>query len=271
MSNRSRWCLLALVSGLSFAASGAEPGQAAYSDEEVAHFAARWLQAEFASEDAICGTGKRRKALAAGLEAFRAAHPEYDHALALQALRPAVVEVTTRKVNAYRQVYAQMQSMMPLMPAAERDRLCDDVVAKRPTADFPKRMASARRVLAEDVPPPPEPAFVPLASEDVSPVVAAVLQHRDVAMYLHPDVPGRVPVRVALAAPYDRTEIDITLYGAPVRRVGQDDAAAVALTLKSHADGVRVELAYRPEGITGHLDVQKRDGAWQVVDARILE
>src|SRR6185503_16841975 len=110
-------------------------------------------------------------------------------ALAFTAARPEAVEVTTRKLRDVQKLHDSLNAMIAFMPPADLAQMCE-------------RIDLARDLLAKDVPPAPEEPLTALAPDDVSPIVAAVLQHKDVAMYLHPDAPGRVPVRVELAAPY---------------------------------------------------------------------
>ena len=263
----TKWILIALAI---MAGAKAAPAQAqvTYAEREVAYVAAKWQEADFAREDALCSERAYRKPLDAARAAFEQGHPEYVSALALAAPRPEVVEVTTRKLDGYAKVYASLAPMFALMSHA---KICGDFIAQRPKMDFGKRVSVIRDSLAHDVPPPPDEPLTTLAPDEVGPIVAAVLQHADVAMYLHPDVPGRVPVRVVLAAPYDVAPIDLHLYGAPVQVAHAGDRGAVQLMLKPHGDRCHVEVKYDPEGIFGSVDLERRDGAWQATGAKIYE
>jgi hypothetical protein len=241
----------------------------AWSDAETAYFAARWLEADFALEDRMCSERKYRRGLAEGRKAFEDATPDYVAALAF-APRPALAEVTARKLADFAALQEQMLPMVAASPQL-RTQLCDELVAGRAATYFPKQVQAAARVLATDRPPAPEAPLTTLASADVGAIVAIVLQHPEVAMYLHPDVPGRVPVRVAVAAPYDSAPVALSLYGAPVQVSDDRDVAAVQLKLKPHGDTVQVELKYDPEGIFGVVDIAREDGTWQATGARILE
>ncbi len=267
---KQRSMLLMAALGLAGVSAQAQ-SQTAYTDVEVAYVAAKWLQADFARDDALCSRREYRKALAGSRTDFERTHPEYAVALALASPRQEVAEVTKRKLEAFAKIQLQMEQMLMQMPPAEFQKLCERVVAQRSVTDFAKRVATTREMLGRDVPPAPEPPITSLASEDVAPVVAAVLQHKRVAMYLHPEVPGRVPVRVAVAAPYDRAALDVQLYGAPVKRMGTGDRDAVQLTLQPHDASVKVKVEYRPEGIFGTVELEKRDGVWHVTDAKIFE
>ena len=242
--------------------------QVTYTDAEVAYVAAKWLEADFAREDALCDKRSYRKQLDANRATFEQTHPAYVTALGLQAPRPEVVEVSNRKLDQFAKLYERMMPMLAMMP---REKLCNDIISDRPVSNFDKKLTATRDMLARDVPPAPEEPLTSLAPGDVDPIVAAVLQHADVAMYLHPDAPGRVPVRVALAAPYDRGPVQLSLYGAPVKLAGNGDRGAVQLTLKPHGDRVKVEVKYDPEGIFGSVDLERVEGTWRATAAKIYE
>jgi hypothetical protein len=245
--------------------------QVAYTDAEVAWFAAQWQDVDFNQEDTLCHARPYAKKLKAAREAFVRTHPEYAAALAFSAARPEAAEVVARKLRDVRKLHDSLDAVIAFMPPGHLAQLCDGIVAGRADADFARRIDQARDLLATDVPPAPEEALTTLAASDVTPIVAAVLQHADVAMYLHPDSPGRVPVRIALAAPYTASPVALDLYGAPVRLADADDRTAVRLTLKPHGERVKVEVKYDPEGIFGSVDVERIDGAWKATGAKILE
>jgi len=263
------WTPIALAIALGAAAPA--HAQVAYTDAEVASFAAKWQDIDFAQEDRICQARKYAKGLKAGRAAFVQAHPDYGVALAYVATRPEVLDVTTRKLRDVQKLHDSLNAMIAFMPPADLAQMCERIVDGRRDTDFAKRIELARDLLARDVPPAPEEPLTTLAAEDVSRIVAAVLQHADVAMYLHPDVPGRVPVHIELAAPYDTSGVQLELYGKPVQQSRDGDRTAVQLTLKPHGERVKVEVKYDPEGIFGSVDVERVDGAWKATGAKIYE
>ena len=260
-----------IACAIALAAAAPAHAQVTYTDAEVASFAAKWQDIDFAQEDRICHARKYAKGLKAGREAFAQAHPEFTAALAFTAARPEAVEVTTRKLRDVQKLHDSLGAVIAFMPPADLAHMCDGIVEGRPGTDFARRIDMARDLLAKDVPPAPAEPLTALAPEDVSPIVAAVLQHQDVAMYLHPDAPGRVPVRVELAEPYATANVQLELYGAPVRQSRDGDRSAVQLTLKPHGERVKVEVKYDPEGIFGSVDVERVDGAWKATGAKIYE
>jgi hypothetical protein len=260
-----------IACAIALAAATPAHAQVAYTDEEVASFAAKWQDIDFAQEDRICHARKYAKALKAGREAFVQAHPGFAAALAFTAARPEAVEATTRKLRDVQKLHDSLGAVIAFMPPADLAHLCNGIVKARPGTDFARRIDQARELLAKDVPPAPEEQLTTLAAGDVTPVVAAVLQHADVAKYLHPDLPGRVPVHIELAAPYDTVGVHLELYGMPVRQSGDGDRTAVQLTLKPHGERVKVEVKYDPEGIFGSVDVERVDGAWKATGAKIYE
>lgn len=269
------------IVALSMLAMACAPARAqvAYSDAEIAYFAARLQQADFEREEATCSGGKWRKALAGGLADYQRANPGYGEALAMPSPSAQLTEAVERKLADYARVYDQMARMLAMMSQATRDKLCDEAIAERTSGRFDDRIASTRKILAENMSSSSAPASAPasasapvaLASADVQPVVAAVLQHPEVAKYLHPEVSGRVPVRVAIVAPYDGAPLDLALYGAPIKRVGADDISAIRLAIKPQADRVVVEVRYKPEGIFGHVNLIRQNGVWTVQEAEIFE
>lgn len=242
--------------------------QTAYTDPEVAYIAARLQEADFARNDQVCSERKYRKPLEAAGAAYRQANPAFMSALALPNPRAEVLEVVKRKISDYDKFHKTLLAMMASMP---RKEICEEMIAKRPTLLFDKSLASTRDMLSRDKPPAPEPTLTTLAAADVDPIVAAVLQHPDVAMYLHPDAPGRVPVRVSVAAPYDKASLNLTLYGAAVKTAGLGDRGAVQLVLKPQGDKCQVEVRYAPEGIFGSVDLERVGGAWKAKGAKIYE
>jgi hypothetical protein len=260
-----------IACAIALAAAMPAHAQVAYTDEEVASFAAKWQDIDFAQEDRICHARKYAKALKAGREAFVQAHPGFAAALAFSAARPEAVEATTRKLRDVQNLHDSLGAVIAFMPPADLAHLCNGIVKARPNTDFARRIDQARELLAKDVPPAPEEQVTTLAAGDVTPVVAAVLQHAEVAMYLHPDLPGRVPVHIELAAPYDTADVRLELYGMPVRQSRDGDRTAVQLTLKPHGERVKVEVKYDPEGIFGSVDVERVDGTWKATGAKIYE
>lgn len=247
------------------------PAPPAYSEQEVAHVAAKLAEAEFQQSATLCPERKYRKAQAKERAAFEQAHPEFLTALAVD-VRPELDDVVARHLARTAALEQQMAQMFQMMPAL-RTEACEKPDNGSPDG-FARHLANARRMLADaesTAPPPPVEPQTGLAPADVGPIVAAVLQHPDVAMYLHPDLPGRVPVRVALAAPHAAAPVALELYGAPVETTEAGDASAVQLALKPYADRVEVDVRYRPEGIFGTVRVESRDGAWVATQASILE
>lgn len=123
-------------------------------------------------------------------------------------------------------------------------------------------------VIAEE---PPAASPTILASADLDQIVSAVLAHPEVSKYLHPEVPGRVPVVVRLAAPYESEALRVEAFGQAVRAAKSEQPGAVSLKVAATGAACRVDVKYRPEGIFGHVDLALVDGAWKVTDATIYE
>ena len=109
-----------------------------------------------------------------------------------------------------------------------------------------------------------------LSGTDINQIVDAVLARKEVAMYLHPEVPGRLPVKVAVASPYSDVSVDLVFYGKPVKILSYS-ADAVNMAISSSAEGVIVRVSYRPEGMAGTVKLKRRQAHWAVIDASIYE
>ncbi len=118
----------------------------------------------------------------------------------------------------------------------------------------------------------PHPSEQVLANTDFDQIIAATLKHPSVAMYLHPEVDGRVPVRVAMGAPFDGRAIRLNLYGQPVVTVRNSDSnSALNMSLQCRATHCNVQLSYPPEGIHGVVQLIQEQGQWRVETADIME
>lgn len=116
---------------------------------------------------------------------------------------------------------------------------------------------------------PPSPP-TPLTKTDISQIVGAVLTHVKVAQYLHPEMPGRLPVKITIAAPYSGTPPDLVLYNRPVVVVVAGDDA-VNFEIGRTSNGAKAEISYRPEGMGGTVLLLKVRNRWIVSSASVHE
>lgn len=116
--------------------------------------------------------------------------------------------------------------------------------------------------------PPPPPT--PLTKTDINQIVGAVLTHVKVAQYLHPEMPGRLPVKITIAAPYSGAQPDLVLYNRPVVVVVAG-ADAVNFEIGSTSNGAKAEISYRPEGMGGTVLLLKVRDRWIVTGASVHE
>ena len=107
---------------------------------------------------------------------------------------------------------------------------------------------------------------------DVDAVLQAVLTHDAFAPYLHPEVRGRVPVRVSGKA-LPNEPLSLSLHGKPVERVEAPAAGPVVeIQQWSVSEGTaRVALRYDVEGVRGAFELGKDGGHWRVVQAQVVE
>ncbi len=116
----------------------------------------------------------------------------------------------------------------------------------------------------------PQQPKAPLTQADINQIIGAVLTQVDVAKFLHPDIPGRLPVKITIAAPYADTRVTLVLYRKPVSVV-VGTAEAVNFEIASTVDGAKVQVSYRPEGMVGTVLLRKLQNRWIANSASILE
>mgnify|MGYP001123380021 CR=1 FL=1 len=116
--------------------------------------------------------------------------------------------------------------------------------------------------------PPPRPT--PLTKTDINQIVGAVLTHVKVAQYLHPEMPGRLPVKITIAAPYSGTQPALVLYNRPVVVVVAG-ADAVNFEIVRTVEGAKADISYRPEGMGGTVLLIKVRNRWMVSNASVHE
>jgi hypothetical protein len=108
---------------------------------------------------------------------------------------------------------------------------------------------------------------------DQSAVLQLVLDHPRLQPFLHPKLPGRVPVTVFVRAPVPG--ITAEKFGAPVRILTSDShlaPAVIRLTRFSVSDGAAaVSLHYPIEGVRGSFRLQRDGRIWRVTDADVHE
>jgi len=112
-----------------------------------------------------------------------------------------------------------------------------------------------------------------LNDTDFSQLVLAILTHKYIAMYLHPELAGRLPVKLYFSGENKGRPLAISLYNMPVKVVTDPKEISVALQLKINCftSECEVKVDYKPEGIWGSLKLSKQSGNWLVVESSILE
>ncbi|MEM6989552.1 MAG: hypothetical protein AAF721_03615 [Myxococcota bacterium] len=116
----------------------------------------------------------------------------------------------------------------------------------------------------------PDPAS---AKSSADSLLTAALSHPDFAMYLHPEVPGRVPVVVTgFTDPEGRT---LVLDGTPLVLASApppNDAAFVDVGSWAVRGGVaKLELEYAVEGVSAQFKLQRSPKGWVVSDVSVAE
>lgn len=141
----------------------------------------------------------------------------------------------------------------------------DPAPASTPTAE-PVTKGAALKTTA------PEPAA---ATTDTDAIAHAVLTHESFAMYLHPEVPGRLPVRVSSSVTLP-DPLTTKVEGRPVEWVAASAVAAsqpVVVFTKWKVAGKKadIELTYAIEGVAGTFGLRRDGDAWLVDQASVAE
>jgi hypothetical protein len=150
--------------------------------------------------------------------------------------------------------------------------------AGAPANEAPTASPSAATA-SEDAPaattaPPAAPVE---ATPSPSSVIAAVLDSRPMTMYLHPEVEGRVPVRVAGPALAGVT-VDAVAQGQPVKLLTVVEATTdpegpcvIFERIDIGEATAEVELRYPIEGVLGHFVLEREGAGWRIVKAELAE
>lgn len=116
-----------------------------------------------------------------------------------------------------------------------------------------------------------------VAEPSTSSVIAAVLDSRPMTMYLHPEVEGRVPVKVAGPALAGVT-VDAIAQGQPVKMLTVSEATtdpeAACVIFERIEIGeatAEVELRYPIEGVIGRFLLEREGAGWRIVKAELAE
>ncbi|MGI0116611.1 hypothetical protein [Zooshikella sp. RANM57] len=112
-----------------------------------------------------------------------------------------------------------------------------------------------------------------LDDSELNQIVSLVLNHQRILAYLHPEVPGRVPVVIALTNPYSFRPIKLKMFGKPIIMATNRSqlGTAVKLKIECSVQICNVGIRYDPEGMFGNLSLSKRDNNWSVKNVEIFE
>jgi hypothetical protein len=116
----------------------------------------------------------------------------------------------------------------------------------------------------------PQPSPALLTTTEINQIVGAVLTHADVAQFLHPDMPGRLPVKVTVAAPYSGAQLNLVLYRRPVVVVAEG-TDAVNFAIARTSNGAKAEISFRPEGMEGTVLLLKVQNRWIASSVSVSE
>lgn len=266
------WKMALLAGAVSAVVPVAARAEVELSPQDLAYVAAQEIAFEQKTLESICGRSKFGKDVKRRHAEFVAANPEFTPALEARPTDPAIDARAQALIKRYQEGVGLVMRMAAGMPP---EMFCP-LTLKDPPTPFAARIENVRTQAARvDPPKPVDPdaglAEVQLSVVELNAIVRQVLEHKDVAMYLHPELPERVPVRVALNEAYAASKLELALYGEPVRLAHASDRAAVQLTVRATDQTAKVTVAYAPEGIHGTIRFAREGTAWRVTEATIYE
>jgi hypothetical protein len=114
-----------------------------------------------------------------------------------------------------------------------------------------------------------------MSSADNAAVLKMILDHPDLQQYLHPEVEGRVPVRIKSNDALG-TDVSVEKFGKPVAFVTTAAATEDAPVLDVKAfdvagDTVTFRIDYAAEGMTAKGELEKTGGQWSFKSFEAVE
>ncbi len=100
-----------------------------------------------------------------------------------------------------------------------------------------------------------------------------VLNHPQVAPYLHTEVPANLPLTVHAVTGLDQGASRLTAGGQPVRVTPTANEARFRFTARERPAPARARIRFEipDEGVVGHIDLELRDYVWSCIDAQVAE
>lgn len=157
--------------------------------------------------------------------------------------------------------------MLLVMSACNRKP--PEVQGPAPAEPTPVTAAPAKAMPAtrqEPIPPLPTEAMIQQL------LAQGVLDHPRVIGYLHTEVAGNLPLRVAPSADLTQGAAKLQAGGQAVRVVPVGEARVVFKGRERIGPArERVRFEIPAEGVTGHVDLELANNVWSAVDAVVVE
>jgi hypothetical protein len=118
-----------------------------------------------------------------------------------------------------------------------------------------------------------DPPLVP--DQDRRAILAALLDSKALAPYLHPETEGRKPIRIALSGSISTPVLTLSKFDLPVLFLAKEELTkdpyleVTALTIEG--DAATIVFRYDVEGLTGKASLTRDEGGFKVVAATVTE
>ncbi len=101
-------------------------------------------------------------------------------------------------------------------------------------------------------------------------VVKQILQHQKLAVFLHPEIEGRVPI--VIQSNFVNPNIELILYKKPIVVIPDSKKQLITNIYMSFFENGKVSINYPVEGVTGVFEfISDGKGNWKLENANIWE
>ena len=113
-----------------------------------------------------------------------------------------------------------------------------------------------------------------ISNSEKAQILELVLTHPDLKQYFHPELKGRVPVKILRSADFGE-DVSLSLLGEEVLivddRLSEDDPVFEIVTFNLSDDAVELRLNYRIEGVGVEASLKKDAGEWHITEYEAYE
>jgi len=120
--------------------------------------------------------------------------------------------------------------------------------------------------------PEPLPKVPPRAVDDRALVMQALIDHKDLAAYVHAEVPGRLPLLLEDGG-HLPGKPGLASHGTPVRYVDASEQSQALIIEELDVEALHASVLFRypREGVVGNAELAQKNGSWNVTRIDLRE